>query len=328
MRRRNFISLAGGVAAWPLIARAQQLNQIRRIGVLTGGASSNPEVQARRAAFVQGLQQLGWTEGRNVEIVWRHGSGDAESIRKAAAELAALVPDVIVTSGSSTTGPMRLATQTVPIAFAIVPDPVGAGFVNSLSRPGGNVTGFMQAEYNLSGKWLELLKEIAPRVTRAVVLRDPTITSGIGQFAVIQSVAPTLRVDVIPIDVRDAGEIERDIAAFARIPNGGLILTSTPFAIIHRKLIVALAAQHRLPAVYANRSFVAGGGLISYGADFVELYRRAASCVDRILKGEKPANLPVQAPTRYELVINLKAAKALNLNMPPSVLGRADEVIK
>ena len=260
------------------------------------------------------LQQLGWIDGRNVRIEYRWAGGDAGNMRKHAAELAALAPDVILTGGSAPLAPLQQATRTVPIVFAFVPDPVGAGFVESLARPGGNITGFMQGEYNLSGKWLELLKQIAPGVTRAAVLRDAAITAGIGQFAVIQSVAPSVGVDVTPVSLRDAGEIDRAITAFARADNSGLILTSSSLANHHRELIITLAARHKLPAVYSNRAFVTGGGLVSYGADFVDLHRRAAGYVDRILKGEKPADLPVQAPTKYELVINLKTAKALGLD--------------
>jgi putative ABC transport system substrate-binding protein len=270
---------------------------------------------------------LGWTDGHNVRIEYRWGEGDPSTMRKHAAELAAMAPDVILTGGSAPLGHLQQATRTVPIVFAFAPDPVGAGFVESLAHPGGNITGFMQGEYNLSGKWLELLKQIAPGVTRAGVLRDPAITAGVGQFAVIQSVAPSLGVDVRPVGLRDAAEIERAVTALARAGNGGLILTSSALANIRRELIVTLAARHRLPAVYSNRVYVTGGGLVSYGADFLDLQRRAAGYVDRILKGEKPADLPVQAPTKYQLVINLKTAKALGLDVPPSVLARADEVI-
>ena len=274
------------------------------------------------------LQQLGWIDGRNVRIEYRWAGGDAGNMRKHAAELAALAPDVILTGGSAPLAPLQQATRTVPIVFAFVPDPVGAGFVESLARPGGNITGFMQGEYNLSGKWLELLKQIAPGVTRAAVLRDAAITAGIGQFAVIQSVAPSVGVDVSPVSLRDAGEIDRAVTAFARADNGGLILTSSALANVHRELIVTLAARHKLPAVYSNRVFVTDGGLVSYGADFIDLHRRAAGYVDRILKGEKPADLPVQAPTKYDLVINLKTAKTLGLAVPPTLLARADEVIE
>jgi putative tryptophan/tyrosine transport system substrate-binding protein len=287
-----------------------------------------PEGQARLAAFLKGLQQWGWTEGRNVRIDIRWGAGNADEIRKYAAELAALAPDVIFASGTASVGPMLQATRTVPIVFANVADPVGAGFVDSLARPGGNASGFIQFEYSLSGKWLELLKQIAPGVTRAAVLRDPAITSGIGQFAVIQSVAPSVGVEVSAINVRDAGEIERAVTAFARSSNGGLIVTASALAVLHRQLIIALAARHKLPAVYYRRYFVTSGGLISYGYDVVEQFRGAAGYVDRILKGATPADLPVQAPTKYELVINLKTAKALGLEVPPTLLARADEVIE
>jgi len=302
---------------------------MRRIGVLTAATpADDPDGQARLAAFLQVLQQLGWTDGRNLRIDYRWGLGDANNIRRYAAELAALAPDVILSVGTASMGPLLQATRTVPIVFVSVADPVGAGFVDSLARPGGNATGFIQFEYSLSGKWLELLKQIAPGVTRAAVFRDPAITSGIGQFAVIQSVAPSLGVEVSPISVRDAGEIERTVAAFARSPNGGLIVTSGAGSVLHRELIIALAARYKLPAVYYRRYFVTSGGLISYGFDLVDQYRHAAGYVDRILKGEKPADLPVQAPTRYELVINLTTAKALGLDVPATVLARADEVIE
>ena len=329
MKRREFITLLGGAAAaWPLAARAQQAERMRRIGVLMTAAADDPEVQARVAAFLQGLAQLGWTVGRNVRIDIRWAAGNADDIRRHAAELVALAPDVILAHGASTVGPLLQATRTVPIVFPIAGDPVGAGFVDSLARPGGNATGFMTFEYSMGGKWLELLKQIAPGVTRAAVLRDPSQGAGTGQFAAIQAVAPSLGVEVNPVNVRDAGEIERAIAAFARSPNGGLIVTASAVASVHRDLIVTLAARHKLPAVYFERSFVAAGGLISYGPDFIDQYRRAAGYVDRILKGEKPADLPVQAPTKYELVINLKTAKALGLDVPPTLLARADEVIE
>ena len=328
IRRREVITLLGGAAAWPVAARAQQGERMRRIGVLQGGAAGNSEMQARNAAFQQGLRQLGWIEGHNVKIDFRFGLGAIETIRRQAAELAASTPDVIVSSGSATTEALQRETRSVPIVFAIVPDPVGAGFVESLARPRGNITGFMQGEYNLSGKWLEVLKQIAPHVTRAAILRHATITAGIGQFAVIQSVAPSLGVDVRPLNIGTASEIESNIADFARIPNSGLVLTSTPLGVIHRDLVVALAARHKLPAVYSNRALVEGGGLISYGANYVDLYRQATGYVDRILKGEKPADLPVQAPTKYEMVINLKTAKALGLTVPDTLLARADEVIE
>jgi len=330
MRRREFLGVLGGTAAaWPLAARAQQPERIRRIGVLTGGSTAdNPDSRANTAAFRQGLQQLGWTEGRNVRIEYRWGAGNADDVRKYAADLAALAPDVILNSGAASLASLLQVTRTVPIVFVNVADPVGAGFVDSLSRPGGNATGFMQFEYDLSGKWLELLKQIAPGVTRAAVLRDPAIGAGIGQFAVIQSVARSVGVEVSPISLRDAGEIERSLGAFARSPNDGLVVTSSALTLHHRELIVALAARHKLPAVYYRRYFATSGGLVSYGFDLVDQWRRAAGYVDRILKGEKPADLPVQVPTKYELVINLKTAKALGLEVPPTLLARADEVIE
>jgi len=328
MRRRAFISLLGGAATWPLAARAQQGESMRRIGVLMSTSADDPEGHARLGAFQQGLQQSGWTIGRNVRIDSRWPAGDSERLRKYAAELVALSPDVILATGSAATGPLLQATRTVPVVFVIVPDPVGAGFVNSLSRPGGNATGFIQFEYGISGKWLELLKQIAPGVTRAAILRDPAISAGIGQFGAIQAVAPSLGVEVSPVNVRDADEIERAIGDFARSANAGLIITGSALAVVHRHLIITLAAKHRLPAVYFQRTLVADGGLISYGADGIDQYRRAVGYVDRILKGEKPADLPVQMPTKYELVINLKTAKALGLEIPSSVLARADEVIE
>ena len=301
MRRREFITLLGGAAAWPLAARAQQPDRMRRIGVLMASAADDSEYQARMAAFLQGLAQLGWTVGRNVQIDTRWATTNADDIRRHAAELAALAPDVILAAtGTATVAPLLQATRTVPIVFAIVIDPVGAGFVASLARPGGNATGFLMFEYGLSGKWLELLKQIAPGVTRAAVLRDPAIASGIGQFAAVQAVAPSLGVELSPVDARDAPEIERAVTAFARSGNGGLIVTASPVANRHRDLIIALAARHRLPAVYPCRYFVTDGGLISYGPDLIDQYRQAAGYVDRILKGEKPADLPVQAPTKYE----------------------------
>ncbi len=330
MRRRAFIKLVGGgvAAAWPIAARAQQGERMRRIGVLTGVAADDPEGQARIAAFLQGLQQLGWTDGRNMRIEYRWGAGSASDLRKYAAELAALAPEVIFAAGGTSLGTLLQVTRAVPVVFAIVPDPVGSGFVDSLARPGGNATGFMQFEYSLSGKWVELLKQIAPGVTRAAVLWDPAIPPGIGQFAIIQSVAPSAGVDVSPVNVRDASEIERAVAAFARFSNGGLIVTGSALAVVHRDLIVTLAARHKLPAVYFQRQFVDGGGLISYGSNWVDQFRHAAGYVDRILRGEKPADLPVQAPTKYELVINLKTAKALGLTVPPTLLARADQIIE
>ena len=328
MNRRAFIAALGGAVAWPLVARAQQPERMRRIGVLMSGAADDPVGQARVKAFQQGLQQLSWTDGRNVRIDYRWAAGNVENARKYAAELVALAPDVILAVGGAT-GPVLRATRTVPIVFTNTSDPVGSGFVDSLSRPGGNATGFMLFEYSLSAKWVELLKQIAPGVTRAAVLRDSAIPSGIGQFSVIQSVAPSVGVEVSPINLSDdAGEIERAVTAFARAANGGLIVAASASATVHRDLIITLAARHKLPAVYFNRAFVTDGGLISYGPDIVDLFRRAAGYVDRILKGEKPADLPVQVPTKYELAINLKTARALDLDVPHSLLARADEVIE
>ena len=328
MRRREFITLLGGAVALPLAARAQESERMRRIGVLMPGTADDAEYQARMAAFLQGLQQLGWSDGRNVRIDIRWAAGDANLIRKYAAELIALAPDVILAPGSTTVGPLLQATRTVPIVFATILDPVGAGFVDSLARPGGNATGFIAFEYGLSGKWLELLKQIAPSLTRVAILRDPATAAGIGQFAAIQSVAPSFGVELRPIDMREAGEIERAVTAFARSSNGGLIVTAGSGSAIHSNLIITLAARHKLPAVYSDRHFVTGGGLISYGPDRVDQYRQAAGYVDRILKGEKPADMPVQAPTKYELVINLKTAKALGLTVPPTLLASANEVIE
>jgi putative ABC transport system substrate-binding protein len=329
MKRREFISLLSGAVVWPLAARAQQSDRVRRIGVLVAATADDADYQARIAAFRQGLQQLGWSDGRNVHVDIRWATTNADDIRRNAAELAALAPDVILAgTGTATVAPLLQATRTVPIVFAVVIDPVGAGFVDSLARPGGNATGFTVFEYGMSGKWLELLKQIAPAVTRAAVLRDPTIASGIGQFAAVQAVAPSLGVDLNAVDVRDAGEIERAVTAFARSSNDGLIVTASALATRHRDLIIALAARLRLPAVYPYRFFVSIGGLISYGPDFVDQYWQAAGYVDRILKGEKPAELPVQAATKYELAINLKTAKALGLTVPPAVVARAGEVIE
>jgi len=330
MRRREFITILSGAAAmWPLPARAQQSDRVRRIGVLIASTADDPEWQARLAAFQQGLQQLGWSDGRNVHIDTRWASTKPDDIRKQAVELVALTPDVIFAgTGTATVAPLLQATRTLPIVFALVIDPVGAGFIDSLARPGGNATGFTIFEYGMSGKWLELLKQIAPTVTRAAVLRDPTIVSGIGQFAAVQAVAPSLGVDLSAVDVRDAGEIERAVTAFARSSNGGLIVTANALATRHRDLIIALAARFRLPAIYSNRLFVNDGGLISYGPDFVDQYRQAAGYVDRILKGEQPAEMPVQAPTKYEIVINLKTAKTLGLTVAETFLQRADVIIE
>jgi putative ABC transport system substrate-binding protein len=328
MRRRDFITLLGGAAsAWPLAARAQQGERMRRIGVLMSVADG-PEGKARLGAFLEGLQQLGWTDGRNVRIDQRWGAGDAERARKYAAELVALGADVILASGDHSVVGSRQATRTVPIVFTTVADPVGTGYVESLARPGGNMTGFTLFEYSTSGKWLELLKDIAPGVKRVGVMREAGTATGTGFFAAIQAAAEAPGVELSPIGVGDAGEIEGGIAAFARSPNGGLIVTGSAQTAVHSNLIVTLAARHKLPAVYFARFVVAAGGLISYGPDFLDVHRRPAAYVDRILKGEKPADLPVQAPTKYELVINLKTAKALGLEVPATLLARADEVIE
>jgi ABC-type uncharacterized transport system substrate-binding protein len=329
IERRKFLATLGGAAlAWPLAAHAQQRERMRRIGVLLPATADDPQRQVWFGAFLQGLAQSDWIIDRNVQIDTRWATANVDAVRRHAAELAALAPDVILASGASTVGPLLQATRTVPIVFAAVADPVGAGFVNSLARPGGNATGFMAFEYSISGKWLELLKQIAPSVTRVAVLRDSSITSGIGQFGVIQAMAPLLMVEVSHVNVHDATEIERSLMSFARFSNGGAIITAGGLPYIHLNLIVKLAAQHRLPAVYFERAFVAAGGLISYGPDLVDQFRRAAGYVDRILKGEKPADLPVQAPTKYELVINLKTAKTLGLEVPTTLLARADEVIE
>jgi putative tryptophan/tyrosine transport system substrate-binding protein len=327
MKRREFIELFGGmVIAWPLAARAQQPERVRRVGILLPAAADDAGFQTWVGAFLQALALLGWTIGRNVRIDTRWATANVAEIRRHAAELVALAPDVILASGTSTVGPLLQATRTVPIVFPIIGDPVGAGFVDSLARPGGNATGFMSYEYSLSGKWLELLKQIAPGVTRVGVLRDAT--TGPAQFAGIQALAPSLRMEVNSINIREAGEIERTITTFADTPSGGLITTAGRFSTLHHDLIIALAARHKLPTVYPYRHIVTAGGLISYGADYPDQYRRAAGYVDRILKGERPADLPVQAPTKYELVINLKTAKALGLDVPPMLLARADEVIE
>jgi len=329
MRRRDFITLVSSSAvAWPVAARAQQGESVRRIGVLMNLAAEDPVSIARAKAFVQGLQALGWIEGRNVHVEYRWAAGNADLFHRYAAEFASLAPDVIVASGAAALPSVLQSTRTIPVVFVIVPDPVGNGYGASLSRPGGNATGFLSFEYSLAGKWVELLKEIAPNVKLAGVLRDANVTHGIGQFAVIQSVAPSRGLDVTPINLGNATEIERDIVAFAQSANGGLILTASPAAPVHRDLIIALAARHKLPAVYIERLFPTAGGLVSYGPDFADQYRRAASYIDRILKGEKPADLPVQAPTKHELVINLKTAKALGLTVPSTLLARADEVIE
>jgi putative ABC transport system substrate-binding protein len=328
VRRRAFIAALGSVAVWPVVARAQQgkPKPMRRVAALMPYNANDPEAQNRNAAFLQALQQLGWTVGQNVQIDYRWAAGE-DDMRKYAAELVALAPDVIFTSGAAVE-PLRRATRTVPIVFAIVPDPVGAGFVDSLARPGGNVTGFTNFDYAIGAKWLALLKEIAPDTTRAGVLRDPALRAGMGMWGAIQSVSPSVTIEVSPISLIDAGELESALTAFARNPNGGLIVTGSALAVAHRHLIIALAARYRLPAVFYERNFVSAGGLISYGSNFVEQFRLAATYVDRILHGEKPADLPVQAPTKYELVINLKTAKALGITAPPSLLARADEVIE
>jgi putative ABC transport system substrate-binding protein len=328
MKRRDFIyGIAGSTVAWSQASFAQQAG-IRRIGALLIQLENDPESRARNGAFLQALQQLGWTDGRNLRIEYRWSAGNAADTRKYAIELVALAPEVIITGGAAPLAQLLQATQSIPIVFVLVADPVGAGFVDSLARPGGNATGFTALEYSFGGKWLELLKEIAPDVTRAAVLRDLSISVGIGLFSAIQSAAPSVRVEVSPVNVRDAAEIEQGIAAFARTSNGGLIVTASPSAFVHRDLIVALANRHKLPAVYPAPEFVTAGGLIAYGPDALDQFRRAAGYVDRILKGARPADLPVQHPTKYELVINLKTAKTLGLEIPPTVLSRADKVIE
>ena len=328
MRRREFIAGLGSVAVWPVVARAQQTEQVRRIGILLPAAADDAEFQARLGAFLQALALSGWSIGRNVLIETRWATANVADIRKHAAELAALAPDVILAGGAATVGPLMQVTRTVPIVFPVVVDPVGAGFVDSLARPGGNVTGFMDGEYSLAAKWLELLKQIAPGVTRVAVLRDATQGAGQSQFAAMQAVAPSLKIEVNPVNVRDAGEIERAVGSFGRAPNGGLVVTNGAAQTLHRELIISLAARHRLPSVYPHRLYVASGALISYGIDLIDQHRRAAGYVDRILKGEKPADLPVQAPTKYELVLNLKTATALGLTIPETLLATADEVIQ
>jgi putative ABC transport system substrate-binding protein len=329
MQRRDFLTLLGGAAAaWPLAASAQQPDQrVRRICVLSSLAEDDPESVARRPAFEQALKALGWTNGSNLRVDYRWGADDADRIRKLVAELIALAPDLIVTSGNSVLAPMMQATRTIPIVFVQIIDPVGAGFVKSLARPGGNITGFTPFEYSLAGKWVELLKQIAPHVTRAAVIRDPTRGLGIGQFAVVQAIAPLLGMELSPINAHDVSEMESETAAFARSPNGGLVVTVGGTA-MHRDLIIALAAKHRLPAVYPYSYFVSAGGLISYGPDTIDQFRRAAGYIDRIFKGEKPADLPVQQATKVEMYINLKTAKALGVNVPNTLIGRADEVIE
>ena len=328
MRRREFITLVGGAAAIPLVAGAQQPEPVRRIGVLMSTAADDPVGQARITAFRQGLQKLGWAEGKNVRIDIRWAGGNADLDRKFAAELVPLTPDVILATASPTVAALQGATRTAPIVFAHAVDPVGAGFVDSLARPGGNATGFVLFEYSISAKWLELLKEVAPSVTRVAVLRDPAAAAGTGQFGAIQSVAPSFGVELSPVNVRDPAEIERAVSAFARSANGGLIVTASPLITTHRDLVITLAARHKLPAIYYDHFFVTADGLISYGTDIVDQYRRAAGYVDRILNGEKPADLPVQAPTKFEMAINLKTARALGLTVPPALLARANAVIE
>jgi putative ABC transport system substrate-binding protein len=329
VKRREFISLlGGGAAAWPLAARAQQAERVRRIGVLMSIAADDTESWARMGAFMRGLQQFGWVDGRNVRIDTRWSAGNAELDRKYAAELVALAPDLLLASSSPTVAALQVATRNVPIVFAHAVGPVGAGFVESLASPGGNITGFVLFEYGISAKWLELLKELAPSIARVAVLRDPTTAAGMGQFGAIQSVAPLVGVEVNPVNLRDSGEIERGVAAFAKTSNGGLIVTAAPLATLHRELIITLASRYKLPAIYSSRFFATAGGLAYYGPDLTDQYRRAAGYVDRILKGEKPANLAVQAPVKYELAINLKTAKALAIDVPATLLGRADEVIE
>jgi len=331
MRRREFIAGLSGAAMWPLVANAQRSERMRRVGMLTGIADDDAQNEARNVAFLQELQKLGWTEGRNVRIEMRAGAGNPATIRKYAAELVALEPDVIVGSGATPVGLLLEATHTVPIVFAAVVDPMGAGFIEKLSRPGGNATGFMEFDYSLSGKWLELLKQVAPSVMQVAVLRDTSSSAssaGVGQFAVIQAVAPSLGVEVSTINAGDVRQMDRALAAFERESNVGIIVTAGAATVVHRDVIISLAARYKLPAIYFERTYIADGGLISYGPNVVAQFRQAASYVDRILKGEKPADLPVQAPTKYELVINLKTAKALGITVPQSLLSRADEVIE
>jgi ABC-type uncharacterized transport system substrate-binding protein len=329
MRRREFITLIGGAAvSWPLAGRGEQGEPIRRIGVLLPAPADDPDYSPWLGAFRQTLQELGWTDGRNARIDVRWATVDPAEIRKQAIELAALAPDVILAPGTSTVRPLLQATRDVPIVFPIIADPVSGGLVDSLARPGGSATGFMLFEYTISGKWLELLKQIAPGVTRVAVLGDPDTSTGPAQFGVIQAVAPLLRVEVSAFNKSDPSEMERAIVAFGRAPSGGLIVTAGGPALVHRDLVITLAARHKLPAMYYDRAFVVAGGLVSYGPDRIDLYRRAAGYVDRILKGEKPAAMPVQAPTKYQLVINLKTAKALGLDVPSTLLARADEVIE
>jgi putative tryptophan/tyrosine transport system substrate-binding protein len=329
MRRRDFVKgIAGTTMALPVAARAQQGKRMRRVAALMPYSANDPQVQNRNAAFLQGLQQLGWTVGQNLQIDYRWSEGSEDDTRKYAAELVALAPDVILASSSAALAPLLRATRTVPIVFTTIADPVGAGYVDSLARPGGNATGFTNFDYGIGAKWLEVLKEIAPNTTRAAVLRDPNISAGVGQWGAIQSVSPSFAIEVSSINLIDPIEIDRAITAFAHSPNGGLIVTGSALTVVRRDLIITLAARYRLPAVYYDRYYVAAGGLISYGSNSVEQFRLAAAYVDRILKGEKPADLPVQAPNKYELAINLRTAKALGLTVPPTLIARADEVIE
>jgi putative ABC transport system substrate-binding protein len=328
MKRRDFIAFVGGAAVWPLTAHAQQGRGVKHVGVLMPASPEDIRFQPLVGAFLQALGVLGWTIGRNVRIDTRWATGDPIAIRKSVSDLVAAAPDVIFAHGASTVGPLLQATRTIPVVFPVVADPLGAGFVDSLARPGGNATGFMSLEFGIVGKWLGLLKEMAPDVARAGILRDPANPSGPAQFGILQAAAPALNVAVNPLNMRDAEEIERVVGSFARTPNGGLILTPSGLANLHRDLIIAVAARHKLPTVYYERLFVVAGGLISYGPDYVEQYRQAAGYVDRILRGEKPADLPVQAPTKYELTINLKTARALGLAEPSALLARADEIIE
>ena len=329
MRRRDFIKAIAGLAvAWPLIARAQQSGRLRRIGVLEPLAADDPEAKARHKAFEEALQQLGWTLGQNVQLEYRSAGGDPDRLRTVVAELIALAPDVILSQSSNSLAALLQATRTIPIVFTVVADPVGAGYVESLAHPGGNATGFTNFEYSIAGKWLELLKEIAPRITQVAVLRDPSIAAGPGQFAAIQGMAGPRGVELRPINVRDAGEIEKAITAFASVANGGLIVTGSPAITFHRALIIDLAARYRLPAVYNTPLFARAGGLMAYGSNIIDEFPRAAQYVDRILKGEKPADLPVQSPTKYDLIINLKTAKVLGIDVPSSLVARANEVIE
>jgi len=331
MRRREFLGGVGGLvvaAYWPLAARAQQPERVRRVAVLMNTAADDFEGQARMSAFLQRLHGLGWTEGQNVHVDTRWASGTAGGYRNSATELVKLKPEIILANGTPALAPLLEATGTIPIVFVSVIDPIGAGFVASLAQPGGNATGFTIYEYGMGGKWLELLKEIAPHLTRAAVLRDPAVASGLGLFGAAQAVAPSLRMELTPLDVRDAGEIERGVTGFARSSNGGLIVTGSAAALGHRELIIGLAARYRLPTIFPARLYVTQGGLVSYGPDQIDPYRRAAEYVDRILKGERPSDLPVQAPTKFELVVNLKTAKVLGLTVPQSLLVRAEEVIE